>query len=213
VIVLALIGVFIATSGGDDDKENEASSSSSASTATTLEEDPTTTEEEDATTTTEVPSGELELPEPISGYQLYEDPAGEYALTFPDDWEPTDGSGAGLSSASLVVIGPSVDGFASNLNLLTTPGANDGELPIDSQTQADTLSDAPAFENVVAEDITIGDKDGFVITFTYNDGTTRYEGYQYYAGGESDVYILTVALPDGADRTVADNIGESLRVI
>jgi hypothetical protein len=212
-----LIGAFIAMSGGDDDKDKKeaSSSSSSVSTSTTSEEDPTTTEEEDPTTTsTTLSSGELEVPEPIAGYQLYEDPAGEFALTFPDDWEVTDGSQAGLASASLVVIGPAVGGFSANLNLLTSPGADDGELPIDGQTQADTLSKTAQFENVVAEDISIGDKDGFVITFTYDDGSgTRYDGFQYYVGGESDIYILTVAMPEGADRTEADNIGESIRVI
>jgi hypothetical protein len=212
--VIALLGAFLIM-GGDDDKKEASNTTTSSETTTTTEEEVTTTtteEEEPTTTTTEGSSGELETPEAVAGFQLYEDPAGEFAVTFPDDWTVSDGSDVGLASASLVAIGPSVGGFATNLNLLTSPGANDGEMPIDGESQSAALSGEAAFTNLASEDITIGDREGFVLTFVYADGGTRYDGYQYYVGGESDIYILTVALPEGGDRSIADNIGESLRV-
>lgn len=215
LIVLAIIaGVVL--SGGDDDKEKDVATDTTAVETTTTTEDDvtTTTEEEDVTTTTEGSSGELEVPEPAPGFQVFEDSAGEYALTFPDDWSVDENATISGTTTLLTATAPVVDGFSVNLNLLTVPGATDGEFDFDDfgQTQSDALADAPGFENVSFENLTIGDKDSFVVSYTIEQAGNRADGYQFYVPGSEDIYILTVTVPEGGDRTVADEIGQSLRV-
>jgi hypothetical protein len=215
LIVIAIIAAVL-LSGGDDDKKDVASGSTTApSSSTTAEETTTTTTEEETTTTTESgSSGVLEAPEPISGYQLYEDPAGEFAVTFPEDWTVGENSDVGGATTVLIASAPMVEGFSVNLNMLTVDGATDGEFDFDGfpQIQSDALANADGFENVSHEELTIGDKDGFVIQYTIDQAGSRADGYQFYVPGSDLIYILTVTVPEGGDRTVADNIGQSLRV-
>jgi hypothetical protein len=214
LVVLAIIAGVILSSGGDDDDKDATSTSTTADVTTTTEDDVTTTTEEEVTTTTEGSSGELEVPEPIDGFQVFEDSAGEYALTFPDDWTIDENATIQGTTTKLTATAPVVDGFSVNLNLLTVPGATDGEFDFEGfgQTQSDALADAEGFSDVSHEDLTIGGKDSFVVSYTIEQAGNRADGYQFYVPGSEDIYILTVTVPEGGDRTVADQIGQSLRV-
>jgi hypothetical protein len=214
LLVIAIIAGVIISGGGDDDDKDATSTSTTADVTTTTEDDVTTTTEEETTTTTEG-SGELEVPEPAAGFQVFEDSAGEYALTFPDDWTVDENATIQGTTTKLTATAPVVDGFSVNLNLLTVAGATDGEFdfPNFGQTQSDALADATGFSDVSHEDISIGGKDSFVVSYTIEQGGNRADGYQFYVPGSEDIYILTVTVPEGGDRTVADQIGESLRVL
>jgi hypothetical protein len=213
LLVLAIIAGVIISGGGDDDKD-VATDTTAVETTTTEGEDPTTTTTEEPTTTT-TGSGELEVPEPVAGFQVFEDSTGEYALTFPDDWTVDENATIQGTTTLLTATAPMVDGFSVNLNLLTVPGATDGEFDFDGfgQIQSDALADADGFESVSHEDLTIGGKEAFVVSYTIEQGGNRADGYQFYVPGSEDIYILTVTVPEGGDRTVADNIGQSLRVV
>jgi hypothetical protein len=213
LLVIAIIAGVIISGGGDDDKD-ATSTSTTADVTTTTEDDVTTTTEDEDVTTTTTGSGDLEVPEPGPGFQVFEDSTGEYALTFPDDWSVDENATISGTTTLLTATAPVVDGFSVNLNLLTVPGATDGEFDFDDfgQTQSDALADAEGFESVSFEDLTIGGKDSFVVSYTIEQTGNRADGYQFYVPGSEDIYILTVTVPEGGDRAVADQIGESLRV-
>jgi hypothetical protein len=216
LIVLAIIVAVVLAGGGDDDKEAATTTTAGVSSSTTAGDDVTTTTEEEITTTTEGgSSGDLEVPDPIAGFQVFESTSGEFALTFPDDWTVEENATVGTTSTLLTATAPADDsGFFVNLNLLTVPGATDGVFDFEGfgQIQSDALSNAEGFESVSFEDLTIGGKDAFVVSYTIEQGGSRADGYQFYVPGTSDIYILTVTVPEGGDRTVADDIGTSLRV-
>jgi len=211
LIVLAIIAAVV-LSGGDDDKEATPTTTTLSTTTASTDDTTTTTEEEVTTTTTG--SGELEVPEPISGFQVFEASSGEFALTFPEDWTSDEDATISGTTTLLTATAPVVDGFSVNLNLLKVPGATDGEFDFSDfpQTQTDALAGETGFSDVSHEELTIGGKDAFVISYTIESAGNRADGYQYYVPGSEEIYLLTVTVPEGGDRTVADQIGESLRV-